>query len=147
MAFDVDDCFYDDIECTQKELNDSMEDFISDETFSQIDNDKREYFQSISNMVGIPEHQKYKLKFDYDPDVNVYSQAVVHDDEDEYEMDSFCCDDIIYATDDEDKRKKSISPDMKLRSKKRINRILDETPEKQNERKDKRYKRIVIESP
>lgn len=56
------------------------------------------YLKSIASNVGLPENRKFKLKYDYDRSVNVYSQAVVKDEEDEYEMDSFCCDEIIYES-------------------------------------------------
>lgn len=146
----------DDLElCTQAELAHNrtfLSNFIDDST--QVDHGKSLYLKSVKeNHFEVPNSNRYKLKYDYDPNIEVYSQAIDPAVEDEeYEMDSFCNDDIVYDHEDpgsEVKPMVNFTPSLKLRSKKvvkkRTNDGADSPPF--NQIKKKKFKRIIIESP
>ncbi|XP_027197256.2 uncharacterized protein LOC113791659 [Dermatophagoides pteronyssinus] len=91
---------------TQVENSEDRE-FIDDNVHEHVDHTEDSiYLKTTKNLVG-PQN-KYKLKFDYDRNLEVNSQrygsvfSQEPDEEDEYQMDSFCNDDIIYVSDSED---------------------------------------------
>ncbi|OTF82735.1 hypothetical protein BLA29_010041, partial [Euroglyphus maynei] len=108
---DVIDDSYDTQPQTQVENSDDRE-FIDDDgdvTDENLDHTGDSiYLKTTKNLIG-PQN-KYKLKYDYDRNLEVNSQRYgsiyqqdEEDEEDEYQMDSFCNDEIIHISDsDED---------------------------------------------
>lgn len=102
---DVNDNAFDTQLQTQLENSEDRE-FIDDDVHENRNHDDDSiYLKSIKHLVG-PQN-KYKLNFDYDRNVEVNSQRYCsvlpqeHDEEDEYQMDSFCNDEIIYISDED----------------------------------------------
>lgn len=150
---DKDDENDDEYDENNSKLNNTINDFIVDHTLSDIDieddqhrqNDDSIYLKSTKDIIGVPQNTKYKLKFDYNINQNVYSQPVVEiDEEDEYEMDSFCNDEIVYAS-DKDEDKDEISFDNKFANRKKRSPITKTTSTPINPKKKRR--RIIIKSP
>jgi len=147
-AFDTEECFNSDYESSQVDAD--LQDFVVDDYDIDDIPDTAvhaNYMKSVSSQrFGV--NNKFKLQYNFDPNIDVYSQAVIPED-DEYEMDSFCCDEIVYAgaTQPVDKSKFE-SPNLKLRSKKAIRRTVStpitSTPKTKAKR---RFKRVRIESP
>lgn len=138
---DEDDDEYD--EQSNSKLNSTMSDMMADD--QETNHDSSIYLKSTKDIIGIPQNAKYKLKFDYCTNQNVYSQPVIEiDEEDEYEMDSFCNDEIVYASDkDEDEE---ISFDNKFDSRKirsTIAKATTSTPINPG----KKRRRVIIKSP
>lgn len=142
---DDDECFIEDDEELQLE-DTSLLDFIDDEEVDECDEDMHvKYMQSVANVVN--EKGKYKLKFDYDPNIEVYSQfpSTQEIEEDEYDKDdSFICDEIIYSN--TQPAPVNISSPRRLRSRNKSSKFKrhDSTPV---EKPKKRFRRIIIESP
>ena len=142
-AYDDEKCFVEDEETFSQA---SLEDFIDDEVDDDFNtsNDHINYLKSVSDMVGHP--NKYKLKYDFDPNIDVYSQAIVPDDD--YQMDSFCCDEIIYEDSSSVNDNCNNSSPLSEQSKNLKNRIIPSTPKDQDSPvflKNKRYRRVRIE--
>ncbi|KAJ6217883.1 hypothetical protein RDWZM_009040 [Blomia tropicalis] len=149
---------------TQLDQDNSLEDFVEDKDDDVYDYPQTQYLNSVRDLVGVPYQSKFKLKYDYDPSIDVYSQVpggrtVVNDDdfedeENEYEMDSFCNDEIIYEEEDGSSSQpimidldRTPSP-MRLRSSKTLSRKnRTSTPQEKMVNSKKRFRRVIIESP
>lgn len=144
---DDDECFNEDDDELQAKSDDtSLLDFIDDEEVEECDEDMQvNYMQSVADVVN--QKGKYKLKFDYDPNIEVYSQfpSTQEIEEDEYDKDdSFICDEIIYSHTQPEPV--NISSPRRLRSRNKSLKFKrhESTP---LEKPKKRFKRIFIESP
>lgn len=143
---DDDECCEDDDELQAKSEDTSLLDFIDDEEVEECDEDMQvNYMQSVADVIN--QKGKYKLKFDYDPDIQVYSQfpSTQEIEDDEYDKDdSFICDEIIYSN--TQPAPVNISSPRRLRSRKTCSKFKrhESTPV---EKPKKRFKRVIIESP
>jgi len=145
VVFDSIESFSDDEENTQKELSNSLSSFVDDNTFidsqpigqliggidSRTTKDmKSVYLQSIKDRL-IGDQFKYKLQYDYDPNIDVYSQEPNECEIADYQLDSFCVpnDCVIYDDSPQtqpelESSSESSSPQMKLRRRKKFKRII-----------------------
>jgi len=151
VELDSSEAFVDDIEDTQRELLEMRSDLscvtsqevVDSQPIGQliggIDSRSAEdmrsvYLRSIADQrVGV--HRKYKLQYNYDTNIDVYSQEPTDEELMDYEFDSFCVPNDCVLFDDNSAEEvdtkavadQSPSPQMTLRSKRR-----------------KRFKRIIF---
>ena len=104
VVMDSKDSFCDDIENTQKEVENSSQSIINDiipmdtqpigQLIGGIDSRSAEdmqtvYLRSVKEDI-IGNTHKYKLQYNYDPTIDVFSQEPNESDLEDYELDSFC---------------------------------------------------------
>ena len=142
------DSLSDDIENTQKELEGSSQTIIDDmipadtQPIGQLINgiDSRSakdmqtvYLRSVKDQI-IGNTDKYKLQYNYDPNIDVYSQQPNESDFEDYEFDSFCVPNDSIEFDESSPQTVSNSFEISI-----------ESPAPQtNKRGRKKFKRIVF---
>ena len=101
---DSNDSYSDDIEDTQQEMENYSQTIVDNsiildnqpigQLFGGIDSRRAKdmhsvYLRSVKDQM-IGKTEKYKLQFNYDPNLEVYSQEPTDEELADYEMDSFC---------------------------------------------------------
>ncbi|UXI16986.1 TSSC1 protein [Sarcoptes scabiei] len=115
---------------------------------SEIDDEdlwnQSSYLKSTKNLIGLPNQRKYKLKYDFDRDLDVYSQIPTAKElAEEYEMDSFCNDEIVYMSEKDEE----IELDEKLSNRMRKTRQIKKSKQSSTPIRPQKRRRIIIESP
>lgn len=136
----------DELQNTQSEDH-SLRSFIDDGEPEEDDEDVHiNYMRSVTDVVN--GQGKYKLKYDYDPNIEVYSQfpSTQEIEEDEYDQDdSFICEEIVYSN--TQAPPVNISSPRRLRSRKVLKGYKRKESTPVLEKPKKRYRRVFIESP